>query len=381
MIEALKKAGLVLTVTISVCVGWRGTEAAPSEDPVGTEVGGPQSQAAGRESGAPHGAARAATESAGEGEILARVNGDPVTRGEWERLLTSPVERDLLAQELGAEDPDGRELGALAVRKLIHRCLLLQEAGRRSLTVTEQELDQTITALRRRFEDLEGFGRWMKERGLDDRSLFETTRADILVAKVRGALAEGLRVTDEQVRQYYESHKDELRTEEVWLQVIAVEEQAQAEEIQAALRKGEDFGRLARKRSVGLRAARSGDVGWVTAETLWPPMRDAVATLKPGEAIGPLPKGEEFLIVRLHERRPGRTKTLAEARPEIEQRLLAARQREAIEAWLAEREAESKVEIVAPSSTRAVRPPSVKKYPASLGSKTPMAPSGDAAGR
>jgi len=130
MIEALKKAGLVLTITISVCVGWRGTEAAPSEDPVGTEVGGPQSQAAGRESGAPHGAARAATESAGEGEILARVNGDPVTRGEWERLLTSPVERDLLAQELGAEDPDGRELGALAVRKLIHRCLLLQEAVR-----------------------------------------------------------------------------------------------------------------------------------------------------------------------------------------------------------------------------------------------------------
>lgn len=74
-------------------------------------------------------------------------------------------------------------------------------------------------------------------------------------------------------------------------------------------------------------------------------MRDAVATLEPGVTIGPPAKGEVFLIVRLHERRPGRKKTFAEARPEIEQGLLFVRQQEALAAWLARREEGSTIEV------------------------------------
>ena len=337
-------AGLVLAVVAFVAAASEAAPATQAERPPRAQPS-IESGRPGRDSGMPASARGSPKASGAKVEVLARVNGEAVTRAEWERLLTSPVERRLLAQEHAGRRPDGEELGRAALRKLIHRRLLLQEAARRSLTVTEHEVDQTITSLRRRWGDLEGFGRWMKERGLDDRSLFEATRADILVAKVRGALVEGVRVADERVQRYYDAHEDDLKTEEVWLQVIAVEEKAAAVEIQAALRKGEDFGRLARRRSVGLRAARGGDVGWVIAETLWPPMRDAVATLAPGEAIGPLPRGEEFLVVRLHERRPGRTKTLEEARAEIERRLLADRQRETIEAWLAEEEARSTIEV------------------------------------
>ena len=78
-------------------------------------------------------------------------------------------------------------------------------------------------------------------------------------------------------------------------------------------------------------------------------MRDAVSTLKPGEAIGPLQKGEQFLIVRLQERRPGRTKTLAEARPEIERRLLAAERQAVVATWLAEQEKKAKIEVFFPN--------------------------------
>ena len=338
-IQSLKVTGLVLAVTVSLWAPCQGAWAAQTEEPMKAQ--------AGVEADAPNTTTPGVQETNGdEPQILARVNGAPVTRAEWERLLTSPFERALLLQELGVKDPDSKELDRLALRKLIRHRLLLQEAGRRSLTVTAQELDETITSLRGRFDDLTSFGAWMKEHGLDERSLFESIRAEILVAKVRGALVEGVSVTDEHLRQYYEGHEDDLKTEEVWLQVIAVKERAAAKKIHAALRKGEDFGRLAQHRSLGLRAPWGGDVGWVNAETLWPPMREAVATLKPGEAIGPLPKGEEFLIVRLHDRRLGRMKTLAEARPEIEQRLLPARQQDAIAAWLAEREEESEIEVL-----------------------------------
>ena len=109
--------------------------------------------------------------------------------------------------------------------------------------------------------------------------------------------------------------------------------------------KGEDFGRLARKNSLGRRAAQSGDMGWVNFESLPSPLREAVSELKPGEAIGPLARGEELLIVRLEERRSGRTKTFVEARNEIEQYMLTSSQQEAIQAWLAEQEKKSQIEV------------------------------------
>jgi hypothetical protein len=241
-----------------------------------------------------------------------------VTQAEFERMLTS----------LAPQGLDSTERERQARRNLIHHRLILQEAARRSFRVAEQDLDSALTSLRGRFNDLRAFGVWMQEQGLDDRSLTQALR-DGCWRPVRAALVEDLHVTEAEVEQYYNVHKEELKTENVWIQIIAVKERTAAEEIQTALGKGEDFGRLAQQRSLGMRATLGGDVGWVSSESLWPPMRRAVSTLQPGEAIGPLQRGEEFLVVRLHERRPGRTKSLDEARPEIEPRLLAARQEEA----------------------------------------------------
>jgi parvulin-like peptidyl-prolyl isomerase len=277
--------------------------------------------------------------------LVARVNGEPVTRAELERMLANPLERQELREELGAEATEGKDLDRLALRKLIDRRLILQEARRRNLTVTEQELDQAITALRRRFQDLKSLGVWMKEQGLDDQSLVETLRAEMLAARVRVELVEGVRVSEQEVQQYYETHKEDIKTEEVWIQVIVVKDQETAKEVLKGLQKGEDFGRLARKWSVGLRAAEGGDTGWVDSETLWPPLREAVGTLKAREAVGPLPRGSELLIVRLQDRRPGRTKSLAGVRPEIERRLLPAARQRRVQAWLAEQEKKSKIEI------------------------------------
>ncbi|MDP2997119.1 MAG: peptidyl-prolyl cis-trans isomerase [Bryobacterales bacterium] len=275
-----------------------------------------------------------------EPEIVARVNGEPVTKAELQRTLAS----------LERQEADSKALERVVLQNLIHRRLILQEAARRSLTVTEKDQDKALASLRRRFEDLKSLGAWMREQGLDDRSLHETLRDGMLVARVTAALVEKVRVAEEQVEQHYAAHKEDLKTEEVWIQIIAVKEKAAAEEIQAALRKGEDFGRLAQQRSRGLRATRGGDVGWVNSETLWPAMREAVGTLKPGQAVGPLERGEEFLVVRLHQRRPGRTKTLDEARSEIEASLLTQKQQEAIQAWLAEQEKKSKVEVFPPTT-------------------------------
>jgi parvulin-like peptidyl-prolyl isomerase len=161
-------------------------------------------------------------------------------------------------------------------------------------------------------------------------------RAELLSHRASAALAKEARVSEEQVQAYYEKHRAELRTPEAArLQMITVKDKARADDVLRALRKGADFATLAQGR----------DLGWVNAETLPPALHKAVARLKVGETSGPVQYGSDFVIVRLVAQRPAGTRTLAEARPAIEQRLLRAKQNETIMAWLAKQEKASKIEI------------------------------------
>jgi parvulin-like peptidyl-prolyl isomerase len=295
-------------------------------------------------------AALAAGEPAGVQEIVARVDGEPVTRAELERMVGNPRTLEQARRELGVERPRPDELRRIALRNVVHRRLLVQEARRRDIQVAEGELDREIASLRRRFDDLRGFGAWMKEQGLDEGSLFDAVREDMTVERVRAALVESVRVSDADVRRRYAAQRAELGPGEVRLQIIAVGDEGAAKEVVAALRRGEDFGTLARRRSRGIRARQGGDTGWVRADALASPLREAVAILDPGESRGPLQRGSEYLVVRLNGRRRGAAPPLAEVRPAIERRLLDEGRRSAVERWLAEREARSKIELLGAAS-------------------------------
>jgi parvulin-like peptidyl-prolyl isomerase len=278
--------------------------------------------------------------------IAARVNGEPVTRADVQQLLANVRERQLVVRDAGGESADSQALDRAALTRLIDRRLILQEARRRKVTVSEKELADAVSSLRRRFEDLQSLGLWMKEQGLDDKTLFETARTEMLAARVRAALVKDVQVAGDRVEQYYAAHKENLKTQEVRLQIIVVKDEATGTDIMAALKKGEDFGALAQQHSIGVRSAKGGDTSWIDVETLGPPLRDAVGAMKARQARGPLKKGDEFLIVRLDDRRQGRAKTLAEARPEIERRLLPAAQQEAVQKWLATQKKNAKIEFL-----------------------------------
>jgi parvulin-like peptidyl-prolyl isomerase len=253
-------------------------------------------------------------------------------------MLADSVMGRQLQQELGVQTPDSEPLNRHALRKLITRRLILQEASRRNFRVTEQELEQAVAALRRGFKDLKSFAAWLKGRGLDDKSLFDTVRIQILTNRVRAALVEGVRPSEEQVQNYYSRYKETSKTaEEVRLRMIVLKDKAAADEIWAALQKGAKFERLAN-------ATHKGDKDWLDLRTLSPPLRSAISQLKVGEASGPVQGGTDFIIVRLEERRPAREKSLVEVRPHIERTLLATKQQEVLRAWLREQEKKSKIE-------------------------------------
>jgi len=284
-----------------------------------------------------------------QAEILAHVNGEPVTRADLQQLLSDPGAHWQLREELDVEAADNTGLYALALRKLIQRRLFLQQANRQNIEITREDLDHAIVALRSRFTDLEGFGMWMRTRGLDEQTLFDRLRDDLRVRRVITALVADVKVSQQQVQDYYDSRGEDLQAgEEVRLRIIVVKSMETAEEILTALRAGEDFSRLARQHSLGRHAAQGGDTGWHDIRGLAQPLRVAVTSLQTGEASHPLQRGtDEYLIVALQDRRLLPAGTLEEARPVIEKRLLSTLRQEAVDSWLRQQASQSTIEVPA----------------------------------
>lgn len=284
------------------------------------------------------------TPQSGMSDIVARVNGEPVTRVEFERMRANPA---LLGKQEAAHETTSQTLEELALSRLIESRLLLQEARSRGFTVAEKSVDDAVKSMRNKFADLKQFGAWIQAQGLTEPELFQSVRDDMLVKRVTAALAGSVEISVDQVRQFYEENRSLWREPgDMRLRVIAVNSRTAAESIVSELRAGADFISLARRFSMGARAAEGGDVGWVDSMYLPSPLREVVTSLKTGQAYGPLQRGEDYLVVRVDERRPIQIRSFAEVQPLVEMQFLQAKQRAAIEAWLVKQQAQAEIEII-----------------------------------
>jgi peptidyl-prolyl cis-trans isomerase C len=89
--------------------------------------------------------------------------------------------------------------------------------------------------------------------------------------------------TEAEVADAYEAWRQSLPASELHVAHILVATEPLGDALILRLKRGEDFGRLARERSADTTADRDGDLGWIAAGKLPAPLIDAAASLKPGE--------------------------------------------------------------------------------------------------
>jgi peptidyl-prolyl cis-trans isomerase D len=97
----------------------------------------------------------------------------------------------------------------------------------------------------------------------------------------------------------------------------------QADKVLALAKSGQSFAALARKYSQDPGSAqKGGSLGWMDRGGFVAPFADALFGIKSvGDIIGPVKTQYGYHIIRLDGIQPARTKTLAEARPELEAQL------------------------------------------------------------
>lgn len=100
-----------------------------------------------------------------------------------------------------------KESGKSVMSNLMTAELIKLEAADKGITVTDQEVDKLINPIKKSLKTEEKFQKYLKEKGTDEQGLREKTKLLLLRDKL---IEQAYPVTEEQIKEYYEKHKDKM---------------------------------------------------------------------------------------------------------------------------------------------------------------------------
>lgn len=217
-----------------------------------------------------------------QSEVVARVNGQEITRDEVCKLL---------------EQQDGGAVAARALDALISRQLIRQQAKERGLSATKEEIQARIDSMKD--DALAGTGKsWeemLAESGQTQAEVEDQISADILVGK--------LLIPESERKAWFEKPENQKLLKDYFPQnnesviyrriVVASKSEAEALRKELSTNKTADFAKLAEQKSIDpMTRDRGGMVGWAVKGKALPgeeELHKVLFSLKPGEISQPLP--------------------------------------------------------------------------------------------
>jgi peptidyl-prolyl cis-trans isomerase C len=164
-------------------------------------------------------------------------------------------------------------------------------------------------------------------RGLDrDKEVKEVVneaKKKIVMAKlIKTEVEDKIAVTEDEMKKYYEEHKDDFKTPEMWrASHILVTDEKEAKALADELAKGAKFEDLAKAHSIDATASRGGDVGFFRAGQLVPDFEKACLRLEMGQTSDIVHTQFGYHIIRLTGKKESGVKSYEEAKSAIETEL------------------------------------------------------------
>jgi peptidyl-prolyl cis-trans isomerase C len=147
-------------------------------------------------------------------------------------------------------------------------------------------------------------------------------------------------VKDEELKPAYDAGVSKLPPQYHTRHILVADEKTAADLIQQ-LKRGADFGKLARKNSLDASKEAGGDLGWMVPDDMLPPYATAVAALKPGETTQtPVQTGFGWHVIRLDESRPQETAPFEE----VKDKVVLLLKRERVQAYMESLRKQARIE-------------------------------------
>lgn len=227
--------------------------------------------------------------------------------------------------------PEGKAL----LERIIRDYLILEYAKDHGIQISEAELNYHT---RRFLADYKNGA--LKEvllrESIDLNQWRERLQRQLILEKVAREVTQRVEPpTHKELKRYFEEHHQEVTIPSMvkFRQIVCKTKEA-AKEALGKLRKGEEFGKVARQYSIAPEAEEDGEVGWISKGTLDPSMDNALFSLKVGQISPVVRTPYGYHIFQVLEKRKGGKKDTFQSIEEIEKILFAQKKAEVFAAWV-----------------------------------------------
>ena len=242
----------------------------------------------------------------GDGTV-ATVNGQKITVSEYETTLA------LYKQSV--EAMYGKNVWDTEVEKgvkykdkfkenildqMINVEVVYEQAKKDNLLPTKEEVDKKYNELKKNIDSDKEYKKDMEKIGANDEFLRTQQEQDLAVQNYKENFDKNTKISDEEMKKYYEEHKKDYYKDEVKASHILVstkdkngkplsdekkkEAKKKAEDLLKRAKSGEEFSELAKENSDDPgSAAQGGDLGYFSKGMMVPEFEKAAFNLKPGE--------------------------------------------------------------------------------------------------
>lgn len=284
------------------------------------------------------------------GGAFIRVNGRAISKEAFQREVEVRLEATRKKNPRELQGERGKKLVEETKRQvatdLIRDVLMEQQAKELDVPIPTDSAREQIEKEKRE-KGYDDFVKSLKEQGLTEEGYREEIERKLLVEKLGKEVTGGLSVTPEEVEDFYLTNKKLFGTgETVHVAHILLETEGEAKEVEARLKRGEDFSALAKTFSKDdATGPNGGDLGWIEKGTMEPAVEDAAFSLPSGGVSGVVGASDGHHLIKVLERKPEYVPPFEEVKEEVEKALLTRKKEEAFADWLKTVYANAKVEL------------------------------------
>lgn len=267
--------------------------------------------------------------SRGDEALLARVNGQPIARDEFDRRIARRQE-SFTRRGLPVPEIRARRDRTATLERIIDDALMAQACAAAGIAADPIVVETRFVEYARSLPASTDLDTQLQRQG--------TTAAEVrsklaheLAANALLARHIAARVSDDEVRAHYEANREryvvkaQLRARAILVKVrrgAAEAARLEAEEIhQAVTAPGADFAAIARARSDARSAARGGDMGYFGRGDMAPVIEEAAFALARGEVSEPVLSRFGWHIIKVIVRIERREKAFTEVEADIRREL------------------------------------------------------------
>jgi parvulin-like peptidyl-prolyl isomerase len=293
--------------------------------------------------------------------VVARVNGKPILGRDLEQVVRTQLTPIGNPEWKNLREEYRGQLTMEGLTSLISSKLLYLKAVGSGFRATDAEIQAEMQKVTKSFKSDAEMNIALANQQMDRASFEKGLTQNLVIAKyVDETVDKKIVITQDEMAKYYSSHPTEfqhpdiVRTSHILIQPAGdTPEQGtlakqRAEAILARVKKGEDFGKLAKENSVDGSASQGGDVGFSAKDNLAPEYAEAAFSLPVG-GVKLIKTSYGYHILKVTDKKKEGLSTLEEIKDQLTAFLKDQKSQSELAKLVNKLRDEAKVEIVIPA--------------------------------